>query len=79
MDLGERIDAWCKATGKTYQDLADAAEVTVAAVYQWVGTGNPRVRKNPQQPHLEAVVAELGVTMERFYGKVPAAKKAKAS
>jgi hypothetical protein len=80
MNLGERIDAWCKATDKSYQDLADACDITVAAVYQWVGTGRGRKKKQtkPELGHLEIVVGKVfGLSMEQFYGDVPA--KARAS
>lgn len=77
MELGERIEAWCKATGKTYQDLADACGITVAAVYQWIGSGETTTK--PKLGHLETIVELFGVSMERFFGKVPPAKKVKAS
>lgn len=77
MELGERIEAWCKATGKTYQELADAAGVTVASVYQWIGSG--KTQTTPRHEHLVAIVEEFGATMEQFFGKVPPAKKSKAS
>lgn len=78
MDVGQRIAAWCAAKGLSLQDLAEAAEVTPAAVYQWVNglkrDGEPRREVKPSLDKLEKVVAALGISMNRFYGRVPRAK-----
>ncbi len=73
MNLGERIHAWCKATDTSYQELADACGITVAAVYQWVGTGKGRKKKQtkPEVGHLEVVAKKLAGSMEVFFGEVP--------
>ena len=73
-DVHQRIARWADARGKTLQDLADAAGVSVGAVYQWIGTG--RHKTKPQLSHLEAIVAELGLTMAEFYGPLPAERAA---
>jgi transcriptional regulator with XRE-family HTH domain len=74
MHVGARIKAWRDAKGWTQQELADAVGVTHAAVYQWELTDDNKT--TPSLTHLEAVVAALGITMERFYGRVPRAKAA---
>ncbi len=71
MTLGSRIAAWRKAKGYSQGGLADAVGVTRAAVSQWEDS-----QTSPSQPHLETVVKEFGLTMERFYGPIPKAKKA---
>lgn len=74
MELGERIAAWRKWKGWTVPRLAEAVGVTAAAAYQWEGTG--KAKTSPAQPTLEKIVAALGLTMERFYGRLPKAKAA---
>ncbi len=69
MDLGDRIAAWRQVKGLTQRDLAKAIGVSVAAVYQWEGTGESKT--SPSQTNLEALVVALGLTMGRFYGRVP--------
>lgn len=73
MDLGTRIAAWRRAKGYSQTQLAEKIGVTVAAVSYWEGGEK---QTSPTHEHLEAVVAALGITMERFYGRIPAAKKA---
>jgi transcriptional regulator with XRE-family HTH domain len=74
MDLGSRIASWRKLKGFTRRELAEAVGVSTAAVYQWEGTGDSKT--SPSQPHLEAVVRALGLTMERFYGRIRTDRKA---
>lgn len=69
MDLSTRIAAWRKAKGVSQRELAVAVGVSVAAVYQWEGTGESRT--SPSQAHLAKLVEALGLTMERFYGRLP--------
>ncbi len=73
-DTGKRIAAWRKAKGLSYADLADAVGVTVAAVYQWEGSGGHKTR--PALVTLEKIVDAFGLTMEQFYGPIPKAKRA---
>lgn len=75
VDLGTRIAAWRKAKGWSQRELADRLGLTAAAIYQWEGTGEQQV--NPSLKNLEALVEEFGISMERFYGRLP--KEAKAS
>lgn len=65
----------------TQKDLAAAVGVTVAAVYRWEGEGQKGERAaaetvNPSLDKLEKVVGALGLTMERFYGRIPKVKAA---
>lgn len=75
VDLGTRIAAWRKAKGWSQRELAERLGLTASAIYQWEGTGEHQSR--PSLQNLEALVVELGITMERFYGRLP--KEAKAS
>jgi transcriptional regulator with XRE-family HTH domain len=71
MNVGLRIAMWRKWKGWTQHQLADAVEFTNAAVYQWE-TG----RTTPSLESLQKIVDALGISMERFYGRVPKAKAA---
>lgn len=71
MDLGDRIAAWRLAKGLSQRKLAKAVGVVVSAVYQWEGTGEQKT--SPTQKNLEAIVKAFGITMERFYGRIPKA------
>lgn len=69
MDLGERIAAWLRWFNITPSEIAVDIDVTAAAVYQWIGTGKHQT--SPSQENLQKLVSALGITMERFYGRVP--------
>lgn len=69
MDVGERISLWRKAKKMTPKKLAAKVGVSVAAVYQWEGTGSSKTQ--PALAHLEKVVKAFGISMERFYGRAP--------
>lgn len=71
MDLGARIAAWRKHFGLPQRDLAVAAGVTVSAVSYWESG-----KTTPTQANLAAIVEAFGLTMERFYGRVPKARAA---
>lgn len=73
MELGERIAAWRKSKGMSHAQLAKAVGVTVAAVYQWEGSGESKT--TPSVTNLEAIVDAFGLTMERFFGKPPRVEK----
>ena len=79
MTIGQRIAAWRELKGLSLQDLADAADVTAPAVYQWENglkrDGERRQEIKPSLDKLEKVVARLGITMERFYGRIPKTRK----
>lgn len=66
MTVGERIQTWREAKGMTEKDLADRVGVTAPAVYQWERHG-----KHPGIKNLERAVSAFGITMERFYGRLP--------
>lgn len=66
MTVGARIAAWRKVRNLSQQELAELVEVTHAAVYQW-----EKRQTTPSQDHLEAVAKALGLTMEKFYGRIP--------
>lgn len=63
--------SWRKAKNLTQRDIADACDVGVPAVSQWE-TG----KSTPSQAHLAAAVARMGLTMARFYGRVPKSRAA---
>lgn len=72
MQLGERIKTWRKARELTQQDLAEKCGITVSAVSLWESGDSA-----PSQKHLVEIVDLFGISMERFYGRMP--KIAKAS
>lgn len=49
--------------------LAQAIGVTRAAIFQWEGCG--KTCTAPTHENLEKLVEVLGLTMERFYGRIP--------
>ncbi len=69
MDLSARIAFWREDKRMTVGELAAKCDVTVAAVYQWEGTGKSRT--SPSQKHLASLVKALGMTMAEFYGALP--------
>lgn len=71
MDLGTRIAAWRKFKGLTQQQVAKACGVSVSAVSYWESN-----ETSPSQDHLAEFVELLGISMERFYGRVPRSAKA---
>ena len=74
MDLGTRISSWRKVRGLSRQELAIAVGVTVAAVYQWEGTGESKTL--PSADNIEKIAAAFGVSTEKFYGRIPRARVA---
>jgi transcriptional regulator with XRE-family HTH domain len=66
MDLHWRLARWREAKGWTQQELADRIGVSRTAVTQWESG-----RTTPTANNLAAVASILGVSMERFYGRVP--------
>jgi transcriptional regulator with XRE-family HTH domain len=73
MDLGSRIAAWRTWKGWTQSQLADEAGVSRASMCQYEGAG--KYQTDPSQENLSAIVAALGITMARFYGRVPKPRK----
>jgi len=71
MDLGARIAGWRKSKGLSERELAEKIGVTAPAVYQWEDG-----KTIPSTKNLMAIAELMGVTMERFYGRVPPQKRA---
>ena len=71
MNLGVRIKSWRKARGLTQQDLAQVCNITCGAVSLWESG-----LAAPSQRHLGEIVGLFGISMERFYGRVPKKKAA---
>lgn len=69
VELGTRIARWRRSKDLTPRQLAEKIGVSAAAVYQWEGTGKSHTY--PSIQNLEALVCALGLTMARFYGKLP--------
>lgn len=74
MDLGERIAAWRKVKRLSRGQLAERVGVSVAAVYQWEGTGESKTR--PATDNLERIAEAFGLTLAEFFGRVPKARVA---
>lgn len=66
MELGDRISAWLRAKGMTQKALAIAINVSPGAVTAWVHNENA-----PTNANLESIAKALGLTMEKFYGRLP--------
>lgn len=71
MVLSIRIVTWRKVRGLTQAVLAEAAGVTTSSISLYEAG-----RVEPSQAKLEAIVARLGLTMSRFYGRLPKARAA---
>jgi transcriptional regulator with XRE-family HTH domain len=69
MDLGARLAAWRRSKGISQRDLAKSLGITHAAISQWEDGAT-----QPTQENLAKVVDLFGLTMEKFYGRIPAAK-----
>jgi transcriptional regulator with XRE-family HTH domain len=74
MNLGSRIAAWRAWKGWTQSQLAEAAGVSRASMCQYEGNG--KYQTSPSQDNLEAIVDALGLTMTRFYGRLPKTRRA---
>ncbi len=72
MNYPARIKGWRESKEMTRQELADEVGVTVAAVYQWEGTGESQTC--PSVHHLEKIVAAFKITMADFFGRIPKSK-----
>jgi transcriptional regulator with XRE-family HTH domain len=71
MELPIRIASWRKARRLSQAEFAAAVGVTVSAVSLWEsGKASPSLKR------LKVIVDRLGLTMARFYGRVPRARAA---
>lgn len=67
MDLPIRIAAWRSLRGLPMRVLAEACDVTVSAVSHWESG-----KATPSPKHLATIVVDVfGITMQRFYGRIP--------
>lgn len=83
LELGARIAAWLDWKGWSQKQLADACGYSRAAVCQWVsgtkGDGTKKkLKASPSQKSLAAIVDALGISLEKFYGRVPKPRKVAA-
>lgn len=69
MELGERIAAWRAFKGMSQRELARRLKISHPAISQWEDGST-----KPTQDNLAKIVDEFGISMERFYGRVPVAK-----
>ena len=69
MDLGARIAAWRRARGMSPGDFASRVGVTKQAVSLW-----EKNQSGVAYETLERIVDALGVSMRRFYGRIPKGK-----
>lgn len=68
-DIRERIAAWREYRKMSRQDLADEVGVSVAAVYQWEGTGEHQT--TPSHANLAKICDAFEITISRFHGALP--------
>lgn len=74
MTIGERISSWRRALGFTQAQVADGVGKSKSTVSQWESD-----TQSPPLDQLEALVEFFGVTMARFYGRVPRPRKKAAA
>ena len=70
--LGCRIKTWRTAKGLTQRQLAKKIGISTTAVHYWEREDG--LRTSPKERHLTAAVAAFGISMERFYGRLPKVK-----
>lgn len=66
VELGNRIKSWREHFGKSREELAAAVGVSEVAVIQWE-TGV----HSPTHVNLAAIAEALGITLSRFWGRIP--------
>jgi transcriptional regulator with XRE-family HTH domain len=71
MNLGQRIAAWRRAKGWYQLQLAERAGLSRA----YISMLETDEKQNPSKDVLDKIVDALGVSLARFYGRVPAAKR----
>lgn len=77
MDLRTRIRLWREFKGWTQAKLAEQAGLSRASVCHYEGAG--KRQSDPSQAALNEIVTALGLTMAKFYGEIPKAKKRAAA
>ena len=75
MKLHERIYRWRKHAGLTMAALADACDVSSAAVAQWEEPDGT----TPTSDNLEKIAKACKRTMSEFWGETPALPRKAAS
>ena len=70
-DLHERIKRWRVAKKLSQTQIAEGLGITVSAVSYWEGGGKKRT--SPSHENLARLVEFLGLTIPRFYGRLPEA------
>lgn len=68
-DLPARLRAWRIHRAQSQRALADAVGVSVGAVSHWEAG-----RSSPTHDNVRAVAAALGLSLSRFYGRLPAVR-----
>lgn len=81
--MAERIEAWMAVRQMTRAELASAVGVTLAAVWYWLHV-DPVKRTQPTGARLQKIADAFEVSLERFFGPLPArrasdAREAKSS
>jgi transcriptional regulator with XRE-family HTH domain len=72
MDLGTRIRLWREARGLNQRDFAKQVGVTPSAVSYWESAAC-----EPTHESVEKIADALGITVSRFWGEVPKARRVK--
>lgn len=72
MDFGPRIKAWREHLGLSQKELAEAIGVVPATVCMWESED---YEHGPNRKNLEELLKIFGITLLRFYGPLPRAKK----
>jgi transcriptional regulator with XRE-family HTH domain len=69
VELNERIEAWRTWAGLNKTELARKIGVHMESVIQWENGAT-----TPKSSNLEKIAAACGISMGRFWGRVPGKK-----
>lgn len=72
-DLCERIRRWREAAGLNQTELAKAVGVSPSAVCQWESS---KYETDPSMENLDRIATACGVSLQIFFGKMPAEEAA---